>query len=123
MKRDRNRLMHTLFLPAAGSLGEPYWHPAADVYRHPGGWIVKFDLAGVRPEELSVSVDGRVLTVRGCRRDHTSERAGHHHYRMEISYSCFERSVELPVSLDGLELTLEYQNGMLLVRIPKEDNR
>jgi len=117
MKRDR--IIHSLFLPAIGHIGEVCWHPAVDVYRASGGWIVKCDLAGVRPDEIVISTRGRILTIQGSRRDHLAE-AGHCQYRMEISYSSFERSIELPISLEQVELKTEYQDGMLLIYIPKE---
>src|SRR5262249_32001761 len=64
------RLMQAL-LPAAEERGEA-WQPPADVYRTRGGWLVKLDLAGVRPEDVQVSVSGPLLTVRGMRRDFTA---------------------------------------------------
>jgi len=117
MKRDR--IIHSLFLPAVGRLGELCWRPAVDLYRGASGWIVKCDLAGVRPDEIAVRTSGRILTIQGSRRDHLAE-SGHCHYRMEISYSSFERSIELPISLDQVELATEYKDGMLLIYIPKE---
>src|SRR5882724_10643122 len=45
------------------------WNPAADVYKIQGGWVVKIDLAGVRPDEIELEVQGGNLRVRGCRRD------------------------------------------------------
>jgi HSP20 family protein len=117
MKRDR--IIHSLFLPAMGRFGDVCWRPAVDVYRGAAGWILKFDLAGVRPDEIIASTCGRTLTVRGSRRDHLTE-SGHSHYRMEISYSSFERSIELPISLEQVELKTEYKDGMLLIYIPKE---
>ena len=71
------------------------WQPAADIYQTPDGWIIKLDLAGVRPEDIRVQVAGRQLTVAGIRRDQLQQ-AGIRYYRMEISYSSFQRSIELP---------------------------
>src|SRR5262245_5099313 len=119
MAKDVIQLMHSLFLPAAGTFLETPWHPPADVYRCATGWLVKFDLAGVRLEDLSLSVCGRRLTVQGCRRDWFAE-AGHHHYSMEIAYSHFERSIELPCPIEPAQVATEYRDGMLLVRIQTE---
>ena len=54
------------------------WEPAVDVYRTVEGWVVKFDLAGVDPEDLSVKIVGHTLVVTGTRRDRTlrGNRAG-----------------------------------------------
>jgi HSP20 family protein len=108
------------FLPGAESFQEVGWRPAADVYRHPNGWLAKFDLAGVRPEEIQVRVQGRRLSVRGVRRDCFLEE-GCCYESMEISYSSFERQLEFPVDLDNARISTEYQLGMLLVRIQTED--
>ncbi len=92
------------------------WRPAVDVYRDRDGWLVKFDLAGVAPRDIEVRVRGRFLTVAGVRRDLTVQE-GRQAYLMEIAYSRFERSVELPVDLEELEIGSESRDGMLLVSI------
>jgi HSP20 family protein len=110
-----SRQRHTIFF-ANHPLGEAVWHPAADVYRTPHGWLLKFDLAGVSPDDVSVAVQGRRVTVHGIRRDaHLG--AGCSYYRMEISYSEFERSVDLPTVLDNARWEIEFKDGMLLVRL------
>jgi HSP20 family protein len=119
MSRDLARLLQSLFWPAARAFRTPHWQPRADVYRHPGGWLVKFDLAGVRPEDITIEVQGPRLTLRGTRRDCSLEH-GCRCYQMEISYSHFERSIQLPCDLEQAELSTEYRDGMLLVYIPTE---
>jgi HSP20 family protein len=116
MSRDLVDLMRRLFLPAADAFREASWRPSTDVYRTPEGWLVKLDLAGVRPEEVSMTVAGRKLKVKGVRRDWSTNH-GCRCYRLEIAYSRFEREIELPVELDPAEIDTEYRDGMLLVRI------
>jgi len=112
--------IHELFfLPAAGTLRETAWQPAADVYRTHTGWLVKFDLAGVLPEEVELTAHGSHLTVRGRRRDCDREEDCVC-YLMEIAYSAFERTLELPCPLDRAEVSAEFRLGMLLVRIQTE---
>lgn len=119
MAHDVIRLMQALF-PAARPEPEACWQPAADVYRGGGLWMVKLDLAGVRPQDVSLTLEGSRLTVRGTRRDCTIHE-GCCHYRMEIAYSRFERSIDLPCDLRHGRLTTEYQDGMLLIRIETEE--
>src|SRR5438128_10525384 len=88
------------------------WHPPADVYRTADGWLVKLDLAGVRPEDIGISTRGSRLIVRGSRRDCTVQE-GCRHYRMEINYSQFERGIELPCDLDRTDIRTDYRDGML----------
>lgn len=122
MSRDRICRMQALFLPAAGRQRADAWQPSVDVYQTRGGWLVKFDLAGIRPEDVTLTASGKQLTVRGERRDAIREE-GCRHYRMEISYSRFERGVELPIQIDPQRVRTDYRDGMLLVYIHGEDKR
>jgi len=97
------------------------WQPSADVYRTRDGWLLKFDLAGVRPEDVTVSVRGRRVSVSGVRRDLIVEE-GCSYYSMEISYNQFERSLEMPADLESAAITMEARNGLLLVRMITKGN-
>ena len=100
----------------------PTWAPAADVYRTREGWLVKVDLAGVRPEEIEITVAGRVLVVAGCRRDTTfSETVAYH--QMEITYSSFEKTLRFPCPVEGARVETDYRDGLLTIRLreSKED--
>jgi HSP20 family protein len=118
MSRDLIRLMQSFF-PPARAVGETAWRPAVDVYRTSRGWLLKFDLAGVRPEDVSLTVEGCRVTIRGVRRDLQAEQ-GHHYYRMEITYNHFERCVELPCDVEPASVATDYRHGMLLVHLITE---
>jgi HSP20 family protein len=120
MPDDLIRLMRSLFLPSAQRFADTPWRPSADVCQTVTGWLLKFEMAGVRPEDISVYVSGQRLTVTGCRRDRCAHE-GRSHYMMEIAYSRFERTIELPCELDPARITTEYRDGMLLVRIQTEN--
>jgi HSP20 family protein len=115
MSQDLIRLMNALFLPAVGSCREGPWCPAVDIYRTHNGWLVKFELAGVKADDIDLSAFGHCLTVRGVRRDTVTEECSY--YRMEIDYSNFERSVELPCDLKRADIATDFRDGMLLVHI------
>jgi HSP20 family protein len=119
MARELIRLMNALFLPGAEALQQAPWYPNTDVYRTPTGWIVKFELAGVRPEDIDLTVLGRRMILQGVRRDCVSleESQSVVHYSMEISYSRFERTLDLPCDLKKAAISTDYRAGMLLVRI------
>jgi len=119
MTRDLIRLMHVLFTPGMEPCQETNWRPAMDLYRTPEGWLAKLELAGVRPQDVELLLNGRCLTVRGRRRDWVAEQ-GHHVYQMEIAYSHFERAIELPCGLAEVEVTTDYRDGMLLIHIRTE---
>jgi HSP20 family protein len=114
--QERPKRSPIFFAPWVALVREPLWRPSADIYRSTDEWILEFDLAGVRPDQIRVEVDGRRLTVRGSRRD-TLQSGDCCPWSMEISYSSFERSVELPVSLDEARVECEYKDGMFLIRV------
>jgi HSP20 family protein len=92
------------------------WDPAADVYRTREGWIVKFELAGVSPDELEVAIEGDTLRVAGCRRDEIlSETVSYQ--QLEIVYSRFERLIRFPCPIEGATVERNYRNGLLVLRL------
>jgi HSP20 family protein len=120
MSRDMIRLMHVLFAQERNDCEGAPWCPPADIYHSAdGSWVVKFELAGVRPEDLSLTAEGHRLSLRGLRRDHLMKR-GFRYYRMEIAYNQFERNVELPCDVEHASIATEYSHGMLLVHITPE---
>ncbi|MCX6625033.1 MAG: Hsp20/alpha crystallin family protein [Acidobacteria bacterium] len=101
---------------------EALWHPLADVHRTRDGWLLKFELAGVRPEDVSVEVQGDRVQVTGLRRDSMFEsEQGAVCYSMEISYNRFERIITLPCEVETARFTLEFRDGILLVRIVEQE--
>jgi HSP20 family protein len=116
MARDIVRLIHSL-LPAAATLAEhAAWQPPADIYRTRDGWLVKVDLAGVKPEDVKLSAGGSQLRIRGLRSDWcVADECRCYH--MEIAYSTFDRVLTMPCDLDQAQISAEHKEGMLLVRI------
>lgn len=101
---------------------EACWQPSVDVYRAGTAWLVKFDLAGVRKEDIQVTLDSNRLIVRGIRRDLTIV-DGQRAYSMEIDYNQFERVVELPVDVETARFASDYRDGMFLVSVTPQSNK
>ncbi|HYL97617.1 MAG TPA: Hsp20/alpha crystallin family protein [Blastocatellia bacterium] len=98
----------------------PLWQPAADIYRTPEGWKIKLDLAGVNPEDLEVLVADDKLIVRGVRRDSFIDK-GWSYYQLEITYSRFERVLQIPCQLGKAEVRSECSNGWLVLHVLCKD--
>jgi HSP20 family protein len=113
---DLIRLARRLSLKAGEQVQPLRWQPAADVYRTPDGWMVKLELAGVRPDQIEVLTRGRCLIVRGRRCDSESACRGRV-YSLEINYSQFERAFEFPYELENARVETQYQEGMLRVHV------
>ncbi|HLX63956.1 MAG TPA: Hsp20/alpha crystallin family protein [Planctomycetota bacterium] len=92
------------------------WQPTMDVYRTRTGWLLKFELAGVRLDDVKLELSQRTVKLSGARRDLVCGESCVHH-AMEIAYSHFERSVELPCDLTKARISSQISEGMLLVEI------
>lgn len=57
------------FIPTFRRYESPTWQPAVDIYRHPRGWLIKCDVAGVRSEDIRMTVSHRRLHIARIRRD------------------------------------------------------
>jgi len=121
MSRDITHLVR-LYLSPGQTVSTVGWHPSADVYRTRLGWLLKFDLAGVRPSDIRVTVVGHRISVTGRRRDWVVEETRPcSSYSMEITYSSFERSIDLPDDLSTAHILTEYRDGMLLVQVQTQE--
>jgi HSP20 family protein len=98
------------------------WCPAADVYRTADGWIVKVDLAGIKPSDVEVTVDEDVLRLRGSRRDGICGE-GVSHYQLEITYSRFEKMIQFPRSIEHATIERDYRDGLLILRLHEEQGQ
>jgi len=116
---DKPKHVAAFFFPACRAEKETYWRPPVDVYRIRHGWLLKFDLAGVPMEDVSVHLEGCRVTVAGVRRDWVADEDAAY-YSMEIAYSRFERTIELPCSFANPRVQLESRNGILMIRIVEE---
>ncbi len=84
--------------------------------------MIKVELAGMRKEDLELTVAARQLRISGVRRD--SCRAGQCRFVvMEINYGPFESVIELPPGYDLSAARASYQNGFLRVDVPQAAER
>jgi HSP20 family protein len=107
-----------LGLSAPGS--HSAWTPNTDVYETPDNLVVKMELAGIEREDLEVILDGRVLLVRGYRKDPCRRRRCSFR-QMEIDYGYFERRIVIPRTVDGNHARAQFDNGFLHVELPKTE--
>jgi HSP20 family protein len=129
-RRDFNPLDIILQLEADirrssdGAMRALLFQPSLDMYETDGALVVKMELAGVRPDRLSItlSADDRILTITGERTEPSTEhqdRIRCHH--LEIYYGAFEREIRLPgsVQFDRDHITANYRDGFLTISLQK----
>ena len=117
------RISSTVAPGCSGSGSRPsgrLWCPAADVYRTRDGWIVKVDLAGIKPEDVEIGINGPVLRISGSRRDGICGE-GISHYQLEITYSRFEKTIQFPRSIEHATVLRDYRDGLLILRLHEEE--
>lgn len=100
------------------SAGETHWIPNTDVYVTEGTLIIKVELAGMRREDLELTVEGNRLMISGQRPD-GSRSTKCKFLVMEINYGPFECVIEIPPGYDLSEAKAAYQNGFLRVDVPQ----
>ncbi len=104
------------------SLSERIWNPPTDVYETSESMVIKMEVAGVKQEDMDISVDNNLLLIRGRRLEETPLRKENFHL-MEIRYGCFERVFAMPAGLSLLDIIAEYRDGFLRLTIPKSKKR
>jgi HSP20 family protein len=94
------------------------WRPAVDIYEDDAGVHVKADLAGVKPEDVKVSVENGVLSISGERKlERTDERDAYH--RVERFYGKFNRSFALSDDVNAEDIDAKLENGVLALTLKK----
>ncbi len=91
--------------------------PSVDIIEEDDAIRVDVEAPGMNPEDLSVSVSGDYLIVRGDKKQETRECVGVH--RSERCYGAFRRSIPLPVDVDRDKVDAIFKNGVLSIVLPK----
>ncbi|MGI4791759.1 MAG: Hsp20/alpha crystallin family protein [Janthinobacterium lividum] len=128
MEREMQQLSDEAFrgffaIPAGGA--GRFWQPPIDIHETDEAILVKVELAGVKADDLQVSLtpDDRILNISGSRSESSRDREGRTRcHQMEIYFGPFERAVALPsgIRLDRDAIKATYREGFLLVALPKK---
>jgi HSP20 family protein len=95
------------------------WSPAVDIKEEDDRFVLKADLPGVKPDEIDVTMEDGVLTVRGERVDEkTDQQEGYK--RVERFRGSFYRRFTLPDTTDSENISANYEHGVLELSIPKK---
>jgi HSP20 family protein len=100
-----------------GKVSEAHWAPNTDVYVTDDGLVIKVELAGMRREDLELTIEGNRLRISGQRAD-GCRGAKCKFLVMEINYGSFESVIELPAGYDLSQAKAAYQNGFLRIDVP-----
>jgi len=91
-----------------------------DVKEDDTAYTVQAEVPGVPKEDIHVSVDGNVVSLRAEVRQHDQKKDGEKVLRSERYYGAVARSFQLPVELDAAQAKAKYDNGVLTLSLPKK---
>ena len=93
------------------------WEPAIECHLENGNLIVKADLPGIDPKDVTLSVLGNQLTIEGERKREKKEEEGGYFYH-ELPYGKFSRTMTLLEGIDADKVKTAYKNGVLEITVP-----
>jgi HSP20 family protein len=92
--------------------------PPVNVFQNQeGDVVIRAELPGVKPEDFSVTVEGRRVTITGERKPESPESVAHH--RRERPFGKFSRSIQLPEDLDVEQASATLSQGVMTLRVPR----
>ena len=99
------------------NLNANLWSPPTDLYETEGECVVRVEVAGMRDVDIEVTMENNILVISGVRPDLPERRAYH---QMEIRFGKFTTAVGLPGPVDIDRAGAEYDDGFLIVILPRK---
>jgi HSP20 family protein len=123
IQSEMNRLFDNLLgrpTATATGTGSRVWMPVADMYESNDDLVLNFELPGVRERDISLSITGDVVTVKG-ERQFDQQLTDDNYVHAERAYGKFERSIRLPMPVQAERVRATYRDGVLEVSLPKAE--
>ncbi len=123
MQREINRMFDSFFRTSGGEEADMVastWSPAVDIVEQESEYVVKLELPGVNKDDVKITMENNVLTVRGEKKQEKETTKGTRH-RIERCYGAFQRSFTLPTTVRADRIEASYKDGILNVTLPKSE--
>lgn len=91
-----------------------------DVYQTPSEIVIKSMVAGVKPEDLDISITRDMVVIKGKRETEKFVK-DEDYYHQELYWGSFSRSIMLPAEVEVEEADAIEKHGLLIIRLPKID--
>jgi HSP20 family protein len=108
--------------PSVRCCAQGWWAPDADMYEVDDGMVIIIDLAGVSREEVSMVVEGKMLSISGTRRQPSIPDKKSVHL-LEIDFGSFVKRFSIPADFDETRIEVRYENGLLHLHLPRFSSR
>lgn len=119
MRRAMDRLIDSSFGDELGQSAAE-WGLPLDVVEDEDGFTVKASLPGVKPEDVEVTFNKGLLSIRGEMKDESETTQGQYHLR-ERRFGAFSRAISLPSSVKADDIQAAYEDGILTLKMPKSE--
>lgn len=117
--RGIDQFFETFFSPISEEEASiPAFNPAVDIKEKEKELQVTAELPGINKEDVKVSLKDDLLTISGEKKS-KKEVKDENHYRMERVYGSFHRCFRLPNIVDSENISADFKDGVLNIRIPK----
>ena len=120
IQEEVNRLFDSFLGRPTPATDVRTWAPALDMHETKDDLVLKFELPGVNDKDVSLSITGDLLTVKGERAVTGTPRT-RTLCHIERVYGKFERSVQLPMAVQADKVKATYRDGVLEVKLPKAE--
>ena len=119
MRREMDHAMDARTAEGS-SVATSDWVPAVDIKEEKDSFVIVADIPGVDPKDIEVRMESGMLTIKGEKEsEKKEEREGYK--RVERSFGSFYRRFSLPDTADAEKITAKSNNGVLEVRIGKQE--
>lgn len=92
------------------------WSPPTDIFEIETGYVVRVEVAGMHQQDFSIQLEENYLIISGTRHDKSERRAYH---QMEVRFGEFSTTVAIPGPVQAEKASAEYNDGFLIVSLPK----
>ena len=96
------------------------WSPQVDIFENKNEIVLEAELAGMKPEDVEISIENNVLTIHGERKFEKKDESDNFH-RVERSYGSFTRSFTLPPTVQSEDANAQFENGVLRLTLAKRE--
>ena len=94
------------------------WLPSVDISEIKEDFIVRAELPGLETKDVSVSISGNLLIIKGEKKKEEVEKDEHYYYVERYSGS-FQRVFQLPTAVKGDKIEATFDKGVLKITLPK----